>query len=82
MEIAGDAIESWEWAPDGLAVTMKLRQNMKFHDKPPVNGRVLDTDDVLFAWDRFSKLSSGRVGVANVADPDAPILSSASRKKV
>ena len=63
-EIAGDVIESWEWAPDGLSVAMKLRQGVKFHNKPPVNGRPLDVDDVLFAWDRFSRLSSGRIGVA------------------
>jgi len=74
-EIAGDVVEAWEWAPDGLSATLKLRQGVKFHDKPPVNGRALDTADVLFSWDRFSRLSSGRIGVANVADPDAPILS-------
>jgi peptide/nickel transport system substrate-binding protein len=74
-EIAGDAIESWEFSPDGLTVTLKLRQGMKWHNKPPVNGRVLDVDDVLFSWDRFTRLSSGRIGVANVADPDAPVLS-------
>jgi peptide/nickel transport system substrate-binding protein len=74
-EIAGDVVEAWEWSPDGLTATLKLRQGVKFHDKPPVNGRALDTDDILFSWDRFSRLSSGRIGVANVADPDAPILS-------
>jgi len=25
-EIAADLIESWEWAPDGLTITMKMRQ--------------------------------------------------------
>ncbi|HLF77459.1 MAG TPA: ABC transporter substrate-binding protein [Dehalococcoidia bacterium] len=74
-EIAGDVVESWEWAPDGLSATLKLRPGVKFHDKPPINGRALDTDDVLFSWDRFSRLSSGRIGVANSADPDGPVLS-------
>src|SRR4051812_10361964 len=37
-EIAGDVAESWEWAPDGLSVNLKLRQGMKFHNKAPVSG--------------------------------------------
>src|SRR3954468_5258350 len=74
-KIAGDAIESWETAPDGLTITGKLRAGMKFHDKAPINGRAADAQDVVASWDRFARLSSGRIGVANVADPTAPVLS-------
>jgi ABC-type transport system substrate-binding protein len=74
-EITGDALESWETAPDGLTITGKLRQGLKFHDKAPINGRAVDAQDVVASWDRFARLSSGRIGVANVADPTAPILS-------
>ena len=74
-EVAADLVESWEWSPDGLQITMKLRQGVKWHNKPPVNGRALDIDDVLFAWNRFASKSSGRAAVANVADPSAPVLS-------
>jgi peptide/nickel transport system substrate-binding protein len=74
-EIIGDLAESWEWSSDGLQIVMKLRQGMRWHPKPPVNGRPFDVDDALFAWDRFTRLSAARQAVANVAHPDAPVLS-------
>ena len=43
-EIIPDLAESWEWSPDGLQIVMKLRPGVKFHNKPPVNGRGLDID--------------------------------------
>src|SRR5439155_16741508 len=67
--------ESWETSPDGLQITMKLRQGVKFHNKPPVNGRTLDMDDVLFSWKRFVDKASNRVNVANSVNPGAPVLS-------
>ena len=45
--IRGDLAESWEVSPDGLTITMKLRQGVKWHNKAPVNGRAVDADDVL-----------------------------------
>src|SRR5438094_201574 len=38
-EISGDAAESWEFAPDGTQITLKLRPNHKFDPRPPTNGR-------------------------------------------
>ena len=74
-EITSDVAESWEVSPDGLQITMKIRQGVKWHNKPPVNGRALDIDDVLFSWDRFSRKSSQRSSTLNSLNPDAPILS-------
>jgi peptide/nickel transport system substrate-binding protein len=74
-EVIGDVMESWEWAPDGLSMTMKLRPGIKWHNKPPVSGRDFDMPDVLFSWDRFVRKSSSRGAIANVADPSAPVLS-------
>ena len=76
--IVPDVAESWEIAPDGTQITMKLRQNVKWHNKPPVNGRVMDMDDVLFSWDRFTKKNVYRTGVVNAINPDAPVLSVAA----
>ncbi|HLF78755.1 MAG TPA: ABC transporter substrate-binding protein [Dehalococcoidia bacterium] len=73
--IIPDVAESWEVAPGGLQITMKLRQNVKWHNKPPVNGRTLDAADVLAAWDRFSRRNVYRTGVVNSVNPDAPVLS-------
>ena len=73
--IVPDIAESWEIAPDGTQITMKIRQGVKWHNKPPVNGRLMDIDDILFAWDRFSKKNVYRNGVVNSVNPDAPVLS-------
>jgi ABC-type transport system substrate-binding protein len=73
--LAGDFAKSWEWSPDGLQIVLKLRSGVKFHNKPPVNGRNVDMDDVLFSWDRFSKVSATRSSLVNSINPDAPIVS-------
>ena len=72
--VSPEVAESWEWSPDRLSLTLKLRPNVKFHNVDPVNGRALDTQDVLYSWGKFSEVSPSRSTMANVANPDAPIL--------
>ena len=74
-ELEGSLVESWEWAPDGSQIVMKLRPGVTFHNKPPVNGRSLDVDDILLTWDRFIKTNSSRSEVFNGLNPDAPVIS-------
>jgi peptide/nickel transport system substrate-binding protein len=74
-ELVGDMAESWEFSPDRLQITMKLRQGVKWHDKPPVNGRTADVDDVKFSYDRFASKGAIRALFINAANPTAPILS-------
>jgi peptide/nickel transport system substrate-binding protein len=74
-EVAPDLAESWETSPDGLAITMKIREGAKWHNKPPINGRALDIQDVQFSWDRFAAKYGSRTSIANSADPSAPVLS-------
>jgi ABC-type transport system substrate-binding protein len=69
-----DAAQSWEYSPDGLQLTFKLRQN-KLDPRPPTNGRVLNTDDVKWSWERFLSLHPGRLVFSNAASPEAPIVS-------
>jgi ABC-type transport system substrate-binding protein len=73
--INGDVATSWEFSPDHLTLTMKLRQGMAYHNKPPVSGRDLDVDDVLFSWKRYQELGALRANIANSVNPDAPVLS-------
>jgi peptide/nickel transport system substrate-binding protein len=47
-----DLAERWE-EPDDLTVVFYLRRGVKWHNKPPVNGRELTADDVKFTYDRF-----------------------------
>jgi peptide/nickel transport system substrate-binding protein len=44
-DLVGDLATSWE-SPDPLKVTFKLNPNAKFHNKAPVNGRVVTSEDV------------------------------------
>ena len=41
----------------------------------PVNGRMLDAQDVVYTWERFSKIGAARSDYANAVNPAAPILS-------
>src|SRR5688572_29525412 len=50
--LGGDLAESWEFSPDHLQLTMKLRPGVKWHNKAPLNGRLVDKDDVIFTWKR------------------------------
>jgi len=74
-EIEGDLAESWEIAPDGLQVTLKLRPEAKFDPRAPTNGRAVDAQDVLFSWKKFSETSSFRGDLFNGASAASPILS-------
>ena len=44
--------ERWE-QPDDTTYIFHLRQGVKWHNKPPLNGRELVADDVKFTYDRF-----------------------------
>lgn len=74
-EVEGDLAESWEVSPDQLTITFKMRPGVTWHPIAPVNGRPLDVDDVLFSWERFSTIGTQRSGIANSANPDAPVMS-------
>lgn len=40
-EIHPRLAKSWEWAPDGLSITFKLRDDVMFHDGTPFNAEAL-----------------------------------------
>ena len=48
----GCLAESWE-IPDDETVIYHIRQGIHWHDKPPVNGRELTADDVVFSVNRL-----------------------------
>lgn len=56
--------ESWELSEDGLAITFKLREGVKFH-----NGRPVTAEDVKFSFERLKDEESPRSDVyANIVD--------------
>ena len=45
--LTGELAERWE-TPDPTTIIYHLRKGVKFHNKPPVNGRELTADDVVW----------------------------------
>ncbi len=49
---AGNLAESWERI-DLLHFTYTIRKGVRFQDKPPVNGREMTAEDVVFNWNSY-----------------------------
>src|SRR5262245_63680317 len=47
-----DLAESWT-QPNDSTFIFKLRRGVRWHNKPPVNGRELTADDVKYTYERF-----------------------------
>jgi peptide/nickel transport system substrate-binding protein len=52
FQLEGDLAESWT-QPDDVTCVFKLRRGVRFHPRPPVNGRELTADDVVYSVERF-----------------------------
>lgn len=70
----GDAAQSYEVTPDGLQVTLKLRNGNKWDQRAPTNGRMITTDNVKFSWDTFAAgANPGAGSMVKARNPTAPI---------
>ncbi len=71
----GALAESREFSADGMTVTYKMREGVKFQNLPPVNGRVMDMDDWKTSHERHLALGVYRPFIGNILDkvefPDA-----------
>jgi peptide/nickel transport system substrate-binding protein len=74
-EPVGDLAESWEFSPDGLQLTMKLRQGVIWDRRAPTNGRAVDAQDVKFSVGRFLAKSPYASNYFNSKSKAAPITS-------
>src|SRR5689334_8957766 len=72
FEFIGDLADSYEFSPDKLAMTVKLKAS-KWHPVPPVNGRAVDAQDVAFTWKRLEAMGANRSLLAHSVSPGAPI---------
>jgi len=50
--LEGDLAESWS-QPNETTYVFKLRKGIRWHNKPPLNGRELTADDVKWSYERF-----------------------------
>ena len=53
FSILPDLAEKWTVSKDGKIYTFFLRKGVKFHNKPPVNGREVNAEDVKYSLERF-----------------------------
>jgi len=68
----GDLAESWKVSDDGKTYTFTLRPEAKWHDKPPLNGRPVTAQDVVWSFERFMRVSPQKTSFEQVADVSAP----------
>ena len=54
----GSLAESWS-QPDPLTYIVEVRQGVYWHDKPPMNGRELIADDIVYNYHRITGTGSG-----------------------
>ncbi len=55
FQLEGDLAESWQQTNETTYV-FKLRKGVRFHPKPPVNGRELTAEDIRYTIERFLTL--------------------------
>ncbi len=64
--VEADLAESWT-QPDDTTYIFKLKRGVRWHPKPPVNGRELTADDVKYTYERFLTVKG---------NPNRPVLES------
>ncbi len=47
--------DSWDISKDGLTYTFHLRDGVKWQNLPPLNGRKVTADDIVYSYNRFIK---------------------------
>jgi peptide/nickel transport system substrate-binding protein len=53
-ELSPSLVQQWEIPGDGSELVLKLRPGVKFHNRPPTNGRELTGEDIAFNIMRIS----------------------------
>ena len=59
-EVVNDLAASWS-QPNPTTYVVTLRKGVHFHNKPPVNGRELTSEDIKFTFERMAKSPEARL---------------------
>ena len=62
LRLECDLCQSWEMTPD-LAFVFRLRPDVRWHNIPPVNGRLLEAADLVFSYERMRTPGSPNAGL-------------------
>ena len=73
LPVEGDLAESWT-QPNDRTYVFRLRKGVRWHPKPPVNGRELTAEDVKYTYERFLSIKGNpnRSMLGAVEKIDAP----------
>jgi peptide/nickel transport system substrate-binding protein len=74
-EVLPNLATSWEFSPDKLQITFKLRDGVKWQNIPPVSGRAFDSSDVVESIKRYTGSTGNAAANINSVNPSAPIVS-------
>ncbi len=61
--LVGEIAESWEF-PDKETIVWHIRKGVRFHNKPPANGREVTADDVVFSLKRMVETPGSYIAAA------------------
>lgn len=67
-KLEGDVAAKLPEQPDPVTYVFKLKPNVVFHDKPPVNGRKATSKDWVQNWEAFKAKSQNASGFSTVID--------------
>ncbi len=71
IEIKPEIASSWERTPDGAVFSFQLREDVKWQNLPPLNGRPLVAEDVRYAFDLYSQEGVHQSYWTNIGSIDA-----------
>jgi peptide/nickel transport system substrate-binding protein len=60
-QLEGDVVAEWE-QPDDTTYVFTLKDNVAYHDKAPMNGRMMNAQDVLATYEAFKGASQNAAG--------------------
>jgi peptide/nickel transport system substrate-binding protein len=66
--LEGDVAAKLPEQPDPLTYIFQMKPNVRFHDKPPLNGRAATARDFLQTWDYFKTKSQNAASFSGVID--------------
>jgi len=72
--VEGLLAKEWEVSADGLQITMRLKDDVKWDERAPTSGRVMTAEDVKYSWDRFVQEGNRRLDLINRLNPEGPFL--------